>query len=154
LILASAKTETALTAVEASMLELLRTTSCPPLSDIAYTAAVGRRTWTYRSFAVSDESVPLTSFRFSKASKAADRDRPAIFMFPGQGSQYPRMGIDLFRWDATFREGIALCSGIFEPYLGCSLENLIYSSDQSTKEVDSRLRQTQFAQSAIFATSY
>ena len=52
--------------------------------------------------------------------------RPAIWMFGGQGSQYYRMGHELYVRDVVFRRAVDACSELLEPVLHVSLIDEIY----------------------------
>jgi acyl transferase domain-containing protein len=52
--------------------------------------------------------------------------KKVIWMCSGQGSQYFRMGEDLFEQDPVFRECIDSCSRVAEPWLGASLPEILY----------------------------
>ncbi|MBM7086592.1 type I polyketide synthase [Micromonospora humidisoli] len=55
---------------------------------------------------------------------AADRGR-TVFVFPGQGSQWPAMAAELRRTSDEFADRIAECVKAFEPYLDWSLDDVL-----------------------------
>ena len=69
-------------------------------------------------------------------------------MFPGQGSQYPRMGEMLYQSHAVFRGTIDRCAAILLPELGLDIRELLYRSDPATT---SDLDRTQFTQPLLFS---
>ncbi|MEW6737705.1 MAG: SDR family NAD(P)-dependent oxidoreductase, partial [Acidobacteriota bacterium] len=82
------------------------------------------------------------------------KDRPVIFMFPGQGSQYVNMGLDLYRNEAFFRDCIDHCSTLLKPYLNLDLGTILYPQAKDLKEAAKQLEQTYFAQPALFVIEY
>ncbi|MDG4533493.1 type I polyketide synthase [Streptomyces sp. AV19] len=55
---------------------------------------------------------------------AADRDRP-VFVFPGQGSQWPGMAAELMSASPVFRESIEACEKSLAPYVDWSLTKVL-----------------------------
>ena len=54
-------------------------------------------------------------------------------MFPGQGSQYVNMGLELYRNEPTFREHIDCCAEILRPLLGLDLRDVIFPKSENVK---------------------
>lgn len=67
----------------------------------------------------------------------------AIFLFPGQGAQYPNMGLDLLDLSAEAKKVFETASRV----LGLDMVKLIHNSDAET------LKRTYFSQIAISAAS-
>ncbi|MGV9214144.1 type I polyketide synthase [Micromonospora sp. RB23] len=74
-------------------------------------------------------------------------DDPAyvVQVFSGQGSQYPGMGLDLYRADPTVRATLDECDALTRRIAGWSL------MEELGRRTGSRLSDTRFAQPAIFA---
>ncbi|MET8524218.1 beta-ketoacyl synthase N-terminal-like domain-containing protein [Micromonospora sp. NPDC005172] len=74
-------------------------------------------------------------------------DGPAyvVQVFSGQGSQYPGMGLDLYRADPTMRATLDECDAVTRRIAGWSL------LEELGRRTGSRLSDTRFAQPAIFA---
>lgn len=53
-----------------------------------------------------------------------------VFMFSGQGSQYYKMGKELYLNNSTFKYWMDTCSEIVEPLLKTSLTDIIYDEDK------------------------
>jgi phthiocerol/phenolphthiocerol synthesis type-I polyketide synthase C len=75
---------------------------------------------------------------------------PVAFVFTGQGSQYPGMADALYRRYQVFREVLDRCDEIIADTTGVSL--LPALRDARCEDVD--LRETRFAQPALFAVEY
>ena len=71
---------------------------------------------------------------------------PIAFVCSGQGSQWPRMGVELFDTEIAYRAEIEQCDALIQKRAGWSLiDHLAEKPDRS------KLRHTEYAQPAIFA---
>ena len=79
------------------------------LADVAYTLQVGRKAFNHRrvlvceSDGVAEAAAALRSrdpLRMLAGARRAE-ERPIAFMFPGQGTQYVNMGLELYRQRAN-----------------------------------------------------
>ena len=151
----SAKTDTALDMLISryrQYLESTETNSDIPIGDICLTAGKGRCHFYHRSYVIgSDKQEICKQLRHDKLSKSSQPLNPKIvFMFTGQGSQYPKMGWDLYQTQPVFRETLNQCSQLLEPYLNTSLIDLLYHSNDS----DKRIHEAFYTQPAIFSIEY
>ncbi|GLA97323.1 type I Iterative Polyketide synthase (PKS) [Aspergillus tubingensis] len=73
-----------------------------PLQDVAYTLANRRSHHTYRAYAVTDDQ---KSWNVSTAEAVSLPPR-VVWVFTGQGAQWPQMGAELLEVNATFRDTI------------------------------------------------
>jgi len=76
------------------------------------------------------------------------------FMFPGQGSQYLGMGKKLYESEVEFRNSMNLCSGLLEPLLGLSINEIIYPDSRSENKAERLLNETRYTQPALFCIEY
>ncbi|MEU5696843.1 thioester reductase domain-containing protein [Actinosynnema sp. NPDC020468] len=83
--------------------------------DVAYSAATTRAALHHRAVLVGDREV---------VGVAGEPGRIA-FVFPGQGSQWERMAVDLLDTSEVFAGQIALCAKALEPYVDWSLEDVL-----------------------------
>src|SRR5207248_8947273 len=81
-------------------------------------------------------------------------DPPVVFMFPGQGAQYPGMGSALYGSEPVFRENMARCFAILEPLLETDLRAVVFPKSGSEKDSQAQLQQTALTQPALFAIEY
>jgi amino acid adenylation domain-containing protein len=158
LLVLSARSAAALEAARSRLAAYLRT-STESFADVAYTLQAGRRAFDHRSSLVAKnaaEAIATLSKPDSRSVISAVRDgkhSDVIFMFPGQGSQYPDMGRDLYEHEAVFRQEIDRCATILRPLMGQDLLALLYPSATSA-EAQLRLMSTVAAQPAIFSVEY
>ena len=71
-----------------------------------------------------------------------------VWLFTGQGSQYPGMGKELFDTEAVFREALQHCATYLDPILEQPLLTLIFDDQTGA------LNQTVNTQPALFALEY
>ncbi|MFP5264073.1 MAG: beta-ketoacyl synthase N-terminal-like domain-containing protein [Blastocatellia bacterium] len=162
LLMLSARTESALEASTQNLASRLREDESISLPDAAYTLQVGRATFRNRRVvACRDRADAIRAIETSdnrRVLTAVDiedpRNRPVVFMFPGQGSQYVMMGRELYECEATFREHFDNCAGFLKTRCGFDLKSVIYPEDASGVDAAARIDQTSFAQPALFVIEY
>ncbi len=81
-------------------------------------------------------------------------DRPVVFLFTGQGSQYPDMGRGLYESEPTFRGEVDRCCELLGPHLGLDLRDLLFPDPADEEAAAERLRQTAVSQPALFVIEY
>ena len=127
------------------------------LADVAYTLQVGRKGFGKRcalvSGSVAEARTGLGGPAGLISSAAEVKERPVIFMFPGQGSQYEGMGWDLYQEEKVFREEVERCSQRLEGELGLDLRSVLYPGQQ-WGDAGGRLHETALTQPALFVTEY
>ncbi|AJQ28946.1 hybrid non-ribosomal peptide synthetase/type I polyketide synthase [Pelosinus fermentans] len=74
-------------------------------------------------------------------------DKKVIFLFTGQGSQYPAMFADFYRENRIFRSCLDQCNTYYKENTGKDLIEIIFSSG-------SFLHETRYTQPALFAVEY
>jgi amino acid adenylation domain-containing protein len=142
LILLSAKTRSALENMRENLAIHLKQNPDISLEDAAYTLKIGRKAFQHRGMLVCstiDEAVEILSSPSESPAKfqywpAKEEDNPVIFMFPGQGSQYVNMGLELYQTKPGFREEIDHCFKIIKPLTGYDIKEILYPGD-SVSEV-------------------
>jgi len=161
LLLLSARTATALETMTSNLREHLRENPEQNLADVAYTLQVGRQHFDHSRLLVCqdvDQAVALLESRPPDQVLTTHQEaqsRSVVFMFSGQGSQYPNMGLELYQYEALFRDTVDECAEILKPHLGLDLRDVIYPTALTPREIAAqRLTQTALAQPALFVTSY
>ena len=130
------------------------------LNDVAYTLQTGRDEFVWRAAIVSetikDAADTLTAKkapRFMKR-KSSTSERDVVFMFPGQGSQYVRMGQNLYEHSTIFQENIDRCAEYLAPLLGRDIRAVLFPKSGDEEASQEILKNTQFTQPALFAIGY
>ncbi len=126
------------------------------LADVAFTLAEGRTERAERGAVVAD-TVGEAARKLSEFGKRSIRGRagdtpPVVFMFPGQGSQYPGMGRELYASEPVFRDWIDRGAQALEELLGLDIRTLLFEGDVDAQ--DHPIRATVHAQPALFLTQY
>jgi amino acid adenylation domain-containing protein len=157
-ILLSARTAAALDAATANLVRHLRQSPDIPLADVAYTLAVGRKAFEHRRAVVVCGGEAAEMLEESKPGQVltarATADLPVVFLCPGQGAQYLGMGAGLYAGEPTFRQEVDRCAELLRPHLGLDLRQLIFARAEDREAAARRLRQTVYAQPALFTTEY
>lgn len=160
LILLSAKTATALEKMKQNLRQYLQQQPAINLADLACTLQLGRRHFEYKFAAVASSVAELeqklagVEHRFTLQTVQKASQRELCFMFPGQGSQYIGMARALYQTEAVFRDAVDHCLSIVQPMLADDLHHMLYPSDGQEQRAEALLRQTRYAQPALFITSY
>ncbi|MGD1807090.1 SDR family NAD(P)-dependent oxidoreductase [Dapis sp. BLCC M126] len=161
LLLISAKTSSALDQATANLAKHITENPDLNLADAAYTLSCGRRAFSYRRMLVCQsateavqELTNLDSQQVFTKNVSESTDRPVVFMFPGQGSQYVNMALEVYETESVFREQVDLCSEILKPELGLDLRQILYPQPDATQTAQEKLQQTAIAQVAIFVIEY
>ncbi|MEH1949611.1 MAG: SDR family NAD(P)-dependent oxidoreductase [Nostoc sp.] len=162
----SAKTPKALEDLASSYYNHLKIHPEQRLEDICYTANTGRSHFQYRlavlaaseaelreklgDFSTNNEALGLFSGQLQNTSS-----QPKIaFLFTGQGSQYIRMGWELYQTQPIFRQALEQCDRILQPYLKIPLLEVLYSHTEVEDQASHLVNETVYTQPALFALEY
>ena len=158
LLCVSARSEAALEAALTNLGQHLREYPEANLADVSYTLQTGRHGFDYRaSVACSglNEAAQILSEpgnrQIHKSSVIPGRSQ-AVFLFPGQGAQFPGMGQTLYQTEPVYRKQIDECAEILRPLLGLDLRTLLFPSDADAEKTAEILAETRLAQPALFVT--
>ncbi|UCH95689.1 MAG: amino acid adenylation domain-containing protein [Candidatus Aminicenantes bacterium] len=167
LILLSAKTEAALERNTQNLVEFLKNNPGMNLADTAYTLQVGRKAFAYRRALVCQESAEAAAALSAapghskkvRTLHVLNQNPKIVFMFPGLGSQYTKMGYDLYQDEPIFRDEMNHCFEILKPLLDYDIKEILYPSDRSDRsdrsdQSDILINQTEIAQVVIFSFEY
>ncbi|MFE4977828.1 SDR family NAD(P)-dependent oxidoreductase, partial [Kitasatospora sp. NPDC056651] len=130
----SGRTETALRAQAKRLHEHLAATPLPRPADVAHALATGRALLDHRAVVLGENHESLVA----GLAGLADGDTPAsvvaaapagsdraVLVFPGQGSQWAGMAVELLDSHAVFADGIAACERALAPYVDWSLTEVL-----------------------------
>ncbi|TWI46484.1 acyl transferase domain-containing protein [Pseudoduganella flava] len=118
-------------------------------ADAAYTLACGREHFAHRRFAVGGSWPEIAAALAAPAMATAAAAAPRVaFVFPGQGVQRAGMAGPLYRSQPVYRAAIDACCAALGAEGAALLPLLLQEGDDAT------LQRTEWAQPAIFATSY
>ncbi|MBD0326436.1 MAG: acyltransferase domain-containing protein, partial [Pyrinomonadaceae bacterium] len=161
LLMLSTKTPAALENATANLAEHLEQHPELNLADVAYTLQIGRGAFSQRRMVVCEDlddavkSLKTVDRKRVFTASEEPRERPVVFMFPGQGAQYVNMAADLYRDEPSFREQVDICSELLKPHLGLDLRSLLYPNNETTAaDAAQQLNQTVNAQPALFVIEY
>jgi acyl transferase domain-containing protein len=129
----------------------------PPLADLLYTAAVRRTHHPHRVGLVGGSAEGLSAAAAAwLAGEPADdavqghADPDArqwlVWVFSGQGSQWPAMGRELLEREPVFRSALEACDALLRPLAGWSLLDELAAPPER-----SRLDRTEVTQPVLFA---
>ncbi|MEO6733666.1 MAG: amino acid adenylation domain-containing protein [Ferruginibacter sp.] len=128
------------------------------LADTAYTLQLCRADFECRQFIVAENSGDFcntipgeNTILNSDIIKEAPGD--IVFMFPGQGSQYVNMGLDLYNNESVFRDAVDECAAILQSYIGSDIRKIIFVENAGS-EAEELLKDTRITQPAIFVIEY
>ncbi|OPX42332.1 phthiocerol/phenolphthiocerol synthesis polyketide synthase type I PpsE [Ruminiclostridium hungatei] len=160
----SARTEAALEEMRQRLAQHLSGRTGQELADIAFTQNIGRKTFKHRFILTcrSREEAAGCLLESSQNSWTAVEeavDRPVAFLFPGQGSQYVNMGLELYRTEQVFKDVVDECCDILLPELKLDLRHILFPEAAENgavklKEAAELLGQTQYTQPALFVIEY
>ncbi|MFH8370506.1 type I polyketide synthase [Streptomyces sp. NPDC018031] len=159
--LLSAKSEPALRAQAARLRDHLGERPGPRPVDVGYSLAVSRSALEHRAAVVADEDGQLLA---GLDALAAGRAAPGLvrgvaaggrtaFLFPGQGSQRPGAGSELYRAFPVFAEALDEVCGLLDPHLAAHLGRPlreVMSAPEGSAEAG-LLDETVCTQPALFA---
>ena len=131
------------------------------LEDVCYTAGVGRSHLEERLAIVGRSREEFVS-RLKKFSEAGEEvagvirgtlapgaaNSKVVFLFTGQGSQYPGMGKELYDNEPVFKKAIDACGRILENHLKTPLTDVLFKHDSEL------VNQTEYTQPCLFAIEY
>jgi myxalamid-type polyketide synthase MxaE and MxaD len=157
----SAKTDSVLKALTEKYIQYLHHAPAEEIPNIAFTVNTGRSHHRHRLAVVA---ASLEDFRDKlQAYVNGQTEIPGLitgevkdnaqfkiaFLFPGQGSQYMRMGQELYVTQPLFKKILNHCAQVLDLYLDRPLLEIFL-----TPEKDSLFDQTLYTQPALFALEY
>lgn len=158
------------TALEASAKRLADWIASAPNRDrdagllhrVAYTLQTGRSRFPVRRVVVAvDADEAVTKLRSVAATAAqvptldpGQAGRGVVFMFPGQGAQYPQMGCEAYGTESVFREAIDRCLDHLERVQPGGWREALFPPKEQEGAASISMTRTVLAQPLLFANSY
>jgi amino acid adenylation domain-containing protein len=140
-LLLSARSEPALEAQARRWAEWLEGHPEQSMLDLAYTAAEHRKHFEVRAAVMaadpSDAIEGLTALASGRSHRALIKARARtpgklVFVFPGQGSQWPAMGRALLGESPVFAQVAEACDAALRPWIGGSVLSLLRGDDDDS----------------------
>ena len=154
----SARTETALAEVARRLGAHLADHPSIDIADVAHTLAVGRAQQRHRATMVCQDAseaqgalAPGATPALSAASPTANGARAVVFLFPGHGVHYLKMGLEVYETEPIFRAEIDRCFDIVRDEIGLDLRPLWLGRIPEGQRL---LEEVQWAQPLLFAIEY
>lgn len=147
----SAKNREALLALVSEYIQILKKLDLAEISQLAENAALKRSHFEYRFVATSKTKngliADLEGFVDGKSALVERTTKKKIaFVFPGQGSQWVGMGLDLLGSEQVFRDSILECDRVLRDYVEWSLLEELHKEKKK-----SRFEDVEVIQPIIFA---
>lgn len=130
--------------------------------DVAYTLQTGRRAFDHRAAVVITDAADAAGvllkpgnrqmFVGRRSGASASAALSAVFLFTGQGAQFPDMGRALYESESVYRDEVDACAAFLKPLLGVDLRMLLFPKNGSAEDQIEALAETRIAQPALFVT--
>jgi amino acid adenylation domain-containing protein len=156
----SAKSLESLKLYQQTLSKYLKDNSHENIADIAYTLQCRREHFQYRTYVVGKSILEiienLERNHLTSVSTKVDILKPEIvFVFPGQGSQYPNMGIDLYLSVNCFKYFVDKCIEIINERTKINFKKILFPKLYELKgSTKSLINETKWAQLGIFTINY
>ena len=135
LILLSARTGAALEQVDKNFVDYVKANPGLNLADAAYTLMVGRKAFEHRRMLVCRDLAGIIHTPGAEGKAVAREEKRAVFMFPGQGSQYVNMARGLYDHEPVFRQEMERCFEILDDLMGDDIRGILYPSGHPSQEL-------------------
>ena len=159
LLVLSARSQTALDTTTKRLAAHLLAHPELDLADVAFTLHTGRRAFQYRRVLIGNSEEPESAVAALReperlATTVAAAAQPVVFMFPGQGAQYPGMAAGLYQSKPVVRQAVDYCARQLKPYLGMDLRRVLFPAQNRQNGAAETLRDTRYAQPVLFTIEY
>ncbi len=126
----SANTPTVLNALSDNLSNYIKNNRQIDIANLAYTLQVGREHLKYRKAFVAKDVDELIE-ELGKNQKAQERTEfpEVVFMFPGMGGFYSKMGNDLYLKENVFKNAMDTCFSIIKSKTGNDFKTMMYGDN-------------------------
>jgi len=154
----SAKNEKSLESYAAKLTDHLVKLETDHLADLAFNLQNSRESFRARRFLIAGDRGELLQ---KLKSRPSSQDHAflqeyidgVVFIFPGQGSQYPNMGRELYEQEPVFRQAIDECAVLLFPLMNEDIREIIFPVQINTDSTH-KIHNTYYTQPALFAIEY
>jgi acyl transferase domain-containing protein/thioesterase domain-containing protein/acyl carrier protein len=161
----SAKTQSALDANTAALVDHLKANPNLNLADAAHTLRVGRQGMKLRRVvAVRDVNDAITALTHVPAPKEPVRvhtetalegtPRAVAFMFAGGGAQHPNMGLDLYRTEPVFKAAVDECLAILMTQVKTDIRPVLFPAEGQEAAAAEQFGRPSLALPALLTIQY
>lgn len=155
LLVMSARSEEALRQMGGNLRDHLRQDAGLELADVAYTLAAGRNEFRYRQAVLcrskeeAEEKLAQNAHSILRG-EAKGPHTPLALLFSGQGSQYVKMGWELYESEPVFRCEIDRSSEYLKQLIGLDLRQAMFADGEDVPGATELLGQTWITQPALY----
>jgi amino acid adenylation domain-containing protein len=159
LLMWSAKSENSLKGYAIELGKFVQSKPDAQLADIAFSLNKTRDTFAHRSFLLSSNGIEASQELLSNEKKTVKTSvlkvapNEIVFLFPGQGSQFSQMGINLYKYEKVYKDAIDICADFLLEKFKLDIRDILYP-EIVTPETEAKLKDTRFTQPALFVTEY
>lgn len=156
LLLVSGRSQNAVNAAQSEIKAFLEAFPEADPHAIAYTSRYGRHPFLNRTaipFRNREDLLAALGTKTATSIKSPEK-KPLVFMFPGQGNQYIKMGLPLYETQEVFKQTIDECSEILKEELGFDIRTILFPSPADEVEASIKINETYITQPALFMVSY
>ena len=134
------------------VVDYLEANSDTSLSDLEFTSLYGRKLMEKRFSCVFENRTDLLAYLKGEEQKNCYEGSGslgnAVFLFPGQGSQFSNMATDLYQQDIAFKTDMDYCFDFIQKEYGIDFKPLVFSEDNIG------LNKTENTQICLFIIEY
>ncbi|HEX4375190.1 MAG TPA: amino acid adenylation domain-containing protein, partial [Puia sp.] len=128
------------------------------LADVAFTLQTSRQNFSNRRFVIAADNNELVeklnaAVLPTESKQLQENLSELVFVFPGQGSQYVNMGIELYKNEPVFRNAVDECAEMLKATLKEDIREAIYPKNINA-EAEEKINNTYYTQSAMFVIEY
>lgn len=160
LLLLSARSKNSLDRMTENLAGFLKRNKEIKLADVVYTLQTRRKKFKFRkSLVCRDVNEAIEALTAAKIAKVREYysendNKKIIFMFPGQGTQYINMGLNLYQEEEIFRREIDRCLNIVKPYIGFDLKDILYPTSDNIEKAKEEIDNVLVTPALVFIIEY
>jgi len=123
----SANTPSALNTLSKNLSDFVNKNSEIDIANLAYTLQTGRMHQKYRkTFVVNDTAELIQELAKEQIVQEITECPETVFLFPGMGGFYPKMGYDLYLKESVFKNAMDNCFFIIHVKTGKDFKSMMY----------------------------